>query len=53
MDKRLQLFSQPTGFLQLQRPAVIIPGAELTVDSEQFLSLPELPDEVVIIGGGL
>ena len=36
-----------------QRPAQLsFPGAELTVDSEQFLSLPELSDEVVIIGGG-
>ena len=36
-----------------QRPAQLsFPGAELTIDSEQFLSLPELPDEVVIIGGG-
>lgn len=36
-----------------QRPANLsFPGSELTVDSEEFLSLPELPDEVVIIGGG-
>ncbi|WP_439818925.1 dihydrolipoyl dehydrogenase family protein [Weissella paramesenteroides] len=36
-----------------QRPAKLsFPGSELTIDSEKFLSLPELPDEVVIIGGG-
>ena len=36
-----------------QRPAELdIPGAELTIDSETFLSLPAMPEDVVIIGGG-
>lgn len=36
-----------------QRPADLpIEGGELTTDSEQFLSLPEMPKDVVIIGGG-
>ena len=36
-----------------QRPAELtFAGAELTIDSEQFLSLSSLPDNVVIIGGG-
>lgn len=36
-----------------QRPnAMAIPGAELTIDSERFLSLAEMPAEMVIIGGG-
>ena len=36
-----------------QRPAELdIPGAELTIDSEMFLSLPAMPEDVVIIGGG-
>jgi glutathione reductase (NADPH) len=36
-----------------QRPAELtFPGAELTINSEQFLSYPDLPKDVVIIGGG-
>jgi len=30
-----------------------IPGAELAMDSDSFLSLTKLPDRVVIIGGGV
>ena len=36
-----------------QRPAELeIPGAEYTINSEQFLSLAEMPEDIVIIGGG-
>ncbi|GJM47668.1 dihydrolipoyl dehydrogenase family protein [Weissella soli] len=36
-----------------QRPATLdIPGAELSIDSEAFLSLPEMPQHVTIVGGG-
>ncbi|WP_270765261.1 dihydrolipoyl dehydrogenase family protein [Weissella confusa] len=36
-----------------QRPAELeIPGVEYTINSEQFLSLAEMPEDIVIIGGG-
>ncbi|MDE7411737.1 MAG: dihydrolipoyl dehydrogenase [Paramuribaculum sp.] len=36
------------------RSAVLdIPGAELTIDSDKLLSLTELPESMVIIGGGV
>ena len=36
------------------KPAVLdIPGASLTVTSDKFLSLTEIPQRVVIIGGGV
>ena len=36
-----------------QRPAELdTPGAEYTIDSEQFLSLADMPEDIVIIGGG-